>query len=348
MLLLLASVLFATSSAAGTPTLADIGQRYAQKQETLGAFEMEYREITETHEAGKPVRITNNVKRWLNSDSGYRIELSVVDIQSGQPVPFVTVTDNGDQHRSLTFDAMGKPAHGSIAGARPHDGVYQYTPVGLAGLHDTSNAPGAGTAEFLSDIRALAQDSRTRLVEEPVSVDGEAAYLLEWPKEGEHPMMRFWLSADKGLALLKYESYDRSAGNRTSTRVRNSEFLEAVPGVFLPQHSEFSVLPAPPDNSRQTVTVQLMSHALNTDVSPTDLRLAFPEGLPVHDQRLGFDYKMGMAANIKDVRHAATRILSNSPGWVQPLLAILFLVCAFAVFGSLRALRRRKRAGQSH
>ena len=282
-LVILACIVFVNANGAGALTLSDIEKIYNQKLEQLGDYRLTYRSTTETHARDQPDSVQDRRNVLLVSDGGYRLESSNIETAS----PVIIKTDDRNEHRTLMFSDSGNPVSGLIVSSRRISlyGSLVYTPVGLSGLHGKF-AAGFDTARFMSDIAALAADPRSKLVADAVSLDGETMYVVEWPGEAEHTLFRFWLSAEKNLALVKYESYFANNGYQVYTRVLNSGFVEVAPDLFLPNESVFEVLPVAEDKRSQTITVKLESCALDVEVASTDFRVDFPLGVIVQDETI--------------------------------------------------------------
>lgn len=298
-------------------TLEQIVRIYEQKIEKLGAYQVRYYKNIEDTRSGRIVSEHHYAEQVLASESGYRFEVSILNAPGSEPVPLTFQTNDKDQFRSLSFTSKGAPNTAAIKPAnRPFEAWDKilYSPIGLAGLHDSSRCTAPGdSGTFSNDIAALARHPRSRLVEEPVMLGDEKAYLIEWPAGVPHPSKRAWLSADKNFALLRYESYDpdESGKYQTLTQEINTDFVEVTPGLFLPRKSEFrcaedSQIPA------QVISITAISYDLGIQISPEDIRLTFPDGVRVDDQISGTKYVMGDHTNLKTLLDNDTKKLARA------------------------------------
>lgn len=345
LMVIMATWLGLTELCVAAPTLEDIERAYQRKQEALSTYRATFRIVTSFKEADGSTQVRDQEHTLTKGLSGYRIERSVVDPESSEPTPWTIATYNGEQRRSLSFRASGEPRTGGIAPPERFSNTCIYTPVSLAGLTDTSANPEMGTPRFMIDIRALAADEKTRLLDEPVLLNGEPAWVLEWPATSEYPIFRFWLSAERDYAFLQYETYDHAVPGkpRPNTRLVNSAFEEVAPGIHLPRKSVFQVLAVNRSNPGQTTDVRLQTIDVGLETTPADFHVEFPDGLPIHDRRFGVGYRQGFLANMNAVATDMRRVASDIPRWMIGLVAVVMLGAMVFAFRVLRNIVRRRR-----
>jgi hypothetical protein len=328
------------SQSASALTLEEIEVAYAKKIEQLGAYQLRYAKRIEDKKSGVITSAHRYVHYLISSEIGYRLETSIVKDAQKPPVPFHTKTDNQHRFRVLSFTNDGKPHMGTIRPASSPSSAYDqimFTPIGLAGLHDSSPFFTVGTGNtYMSDIRALAQDPQAVLSKEPVTLQGEKAYLVEWPADAPHPTYRFWLSTTKNLALLKCESYilNNSGVYEMLVQTTNEDFVEITSGLFLPRKSEFR-RPERQELSAQVMTIEAISFDLNIAASPDDFSVYFPDGTHVNNRTIGIKYREGgmlslVANNVGDLVGAVCLI-------VVVLVLVFFITFVFRKFARTTA-----------
>jgi hypothetical protein len=189
----------------------------------------------------------------------------------------------------IWYSTSGGRGLGQILAAQAAFTIYNelaFTPIGLAGLHDSSTYfdPGDGGAlPFMTDVRALAREPNAVLQVDPVDLNGEQAYVIEWPGNLPHPMHRVWLSAEKNLCLLKCEVYrlNNTGEYAVLTRSVNSDFEEVKPRLYLPKRSTFQALGIEGQTPGQTKELELVSVDLAVPVNEDHFLLDFPEDIHV-------------------------------------------------------------------
>lgn len=302
-------------SAAQDMSLQKIGEIYQKKLAEVGSYRIRYREHTVDKRASATTHDLRREFQLLLGDVGFRREGWVEDSKGGALIPFLIQTNDPEQSRSFSFSADGKSGSGNMRPKLAPMEAYStnaYTPLGLAGLHDSHSVAPGDTSNFMTDICALAHDTRSRLVEEPVVLDGEKTYVIEWPAGAPQPLLRFWLSADKNLALLKYESLGNSQGRGSpDIQVVNTDFTEVAPGLFLPRKSEFrraesAALPS------QVITLEVISYELGVPVSAEDCRVSFPNGVHVDDRIAGMSYRAGQSPTVEERIEGVTKRMAKS------------------------------------
>lgn len=299
-------------------TLEDIAHEYEHKVEKVNAYQVRYHKDIVNTESGRVVLELHFMQQLLAGEGGYRLETSVLHAAGSEPVPSSFSTNDKEQSRSLSFTTSGKPAGGRIMPRKAPGEAYStisFSPTGAAGLHDSSRCSGpADPNYFLTDIAAFARNTDSRLLEEPVMLGDEKAYLIEWPAASPRPLKRAWLSANKNLALLKYESYflrSEFGEFEPGVQTTNTDFVEVTPGLFLPRKSEF-FFPDNADNPAQVQAITVISYDMNVRIAPEDIRLQFPDGVRVDDQISGTKYIMGGRTNLKAILDNDTKQLARA------------------------------------
>ncbi len=362
-----AFVFLLVCSRANALTLQEIERAYDDKMETLGAYQVEYSLFIEFKESGAVTSSHTHIERVLSSGEGYRIEQLAASNPQTSPVFLRVQTDDRRQFRVLQFTNAGTPDMATIRPADEPPAFYNAlvcTPLGLAGLHDSAQCVNLeGLRPFMSDVRALSHDSKTVLIKDPVVLDGEEAYLLEWPAGELHPQFRFWLSKTMNLALLKYAYFSEEQGEFLPwIETRNTDFEEVAPGLFLLRKSEFRRremrgLPG------LVMTVETVSYAFEVVTSPHDYRVAFPQGIRVDNRALGLRYTQGRYVSLKSliftfnglskdtVSYVAELFTGEQQGGTQRtpavsavLVGIPLAVCLLVLLLSVLKSRRRARS----
>ncbi len=304
-------------------TLQDIEKAYDAKLEALGDYRVQYLLCVEYTESGAVTSGHTRTERVLSGEGGYRIEqLNPGDARA--PAMLQTVqTDNRKQFRTLAFTNNGIPEFGTLQPARKAVAFYDaltYTPLGLAGLHDSAQRDDLeGDLPFMSDVRALVKDPRAVLLEDPILLDGEEAQILEWPAGEPHPRFRLWLSKTRNFALLQCVCFLDEQGEHVPwIETRNTDFEELAPGLFLPGKSEFHRREMR-GLSEQVMTIESVTYELKVRTSPDDFRIAFPDGTGVDNRALGLRYTQGQYLSLKSLIFTLDGLSNDTISYVSGL-----------------------------
>jgi hypothetical protein len=329
-------------------TLEDVAQVYQQKQETLGTYRLKYREEWEATESDGSMLPVRNVVVLLTDGVRFRKEWMPEVSPDGTPRSIYTTVWDGEDHRRLSSNEAGRLYSGSVLEPLSPSQAYSannFSPVNLAGLHDSSSywQPGAGGLQpFMTDIRALARDPESRLLPEQVQLDGEKAYVIE-QGEANAVRLRVWLSAEKNLNLLKYESYihDQSGNWTPMHSVTNSEYSEVEPGLWLPGKSESRNLnekwAADNPGIIQLQTFEFLSLETQVQTTDDDFRIAFPPGLMINNQAGLGTY---LQKPLRALREVAQDITGRSG--VVVAFAIILVFVILSIIMVVKLFRRRK------
>ena len=270
-------------------TPEEIAAAYSEKLDLLQPYRVRYKVTNTTESEDGTDKVLTRVIEILVDSPKYRKSVWTETTPGGQLVHVLTEIDNGAEQRNIRYSTSGRPGSGQILSPQPDSAIYDqlvYSPIGLAGLHDSSSVytPGSGSGfPLMTDIRALALEPDAVLHTESETLDGAEAYVIEWPKTAPRPDQRWWLSADGNLSLLKYESYrlDTAGEYVTLTRSTNRDFGEILPGLYVPKRSEFQRLAFDPQLPPQTIALELISIDLAVPVKDSDFLLEFPEDIHV-------------------------------------------------------------------
>lgn len=244
-------------------------------------------------------RIRNRETFYL-SGKKVRIETYILN-GAGDFEPQSFITDDGEEYRQQSF-GNGVPDYGDIRRSEsdPINRMSRLfsTPLGHSGLI-SSDALGVyrseegpsiiGGHDVLGVVR-----SANAVVHGDVGTapNGEPAILVEQTRSGG-TILRFWLSTERNLALLHFEStHEREGVDGFRTRVENSDFVEAAEGIFLPRLSSYNSSGGPPGLISSRVCLDIECD-LNPEMEADLFRLDFPAGVQVQDEMLEIVYDVG-------------------------------------------------------
>ena len=352
--------------------LQDIEKAYDTKLEALGEYRIQYVLSVEYTESGAVTSGHTRIERVLSGEGGYRIEQLIPGDALAPAILQRVQTDNGQQCRTLAFTNNGIPESGILQSASEAVAFYDaltYTPLGLAGLHDSARRDDLeGYLPFMSDVRALVKDPRAVLLEDPILLDGEEVQILEWPAGEPHPRFRFWLSKTRNFALLKCVCFLDEQGEHVPwIETRNTDFEEVAPGLFLPRTSEFHRREMR-GLSAQVMTMESVAYELKVRTTPDDFRVAFPEGIEVDNRALGLRYTQGQYLSLNsliftleglsnDTISYVSGFFTNAPQTstrrtpaVTAMLAgmVLFIFLLFVLLMVVKSKRRARSTPENH
>ena len=289
---LLAAMFFISCSAMAQPlSLESITSAYDHKVERLGCYELQYKEELIQIQPDVAEQTTERWVTLLVDGLKFRREVVGVGPQvSTEQIPLIETYDL-EQFRSM----CGKS--GLIRPMSTADAYNQglYTPVALAGLHDSSSFytpdPTDGVCVSPMDMRAFLRAPETTLFSETVRLNNEEACVLEYQKVEGSPLIRVWLSIEKNFTLLKAETsmQNRNGESVVVTHMVNSDFEEVAPGLYIPHEAEFRndtsamLFDGKPEPVRITRCV-LDRLTPNAASAPDSFRLVFPDDVIVRDE----------------------------------------------------------------